>query len=200
MWHDEFNSYDIKQRYTVRAIHSVKNRLGCEQIKGLWDKTHGVCILHEFIAGSGHADGWTAPVRGAFFYWYVGPVFDERGERFGGAIGAQRIETDPEYPDHPLLLPNVDSGIFYKESHMGKHESVDDFYQRIKKSALVAASDTLLGKASEHDMIYYNEKGETYCVAESIRDDVGYPPCGGCCPCPTDMHKREPFKYRRGGP
>lgn len=184
-------------RYNIRSIHSVKNRSGCERVMGSWDPLNETCVIHEF-ADRGFAHGWTAPVRGAYFYWYVGSLFDYDNREYpGAAIGAVRIEHDPEYPEHPLMIPTEDSGIFYKELEMRPGEQEDLFYQRIKKAALRAAHDAFMGKASLHDMIYYDKKGNISDTAQSITDDIGYPPCHNCMPCSPELHKPQPFRIGR---
>lgn len=189
-------------RFNVRNIHSVKNRAGCDRVMGSWDSLHDACILHEF-ADRGFAHGWTAPVRGAYFYWYVGPLFDYKNkESFGGAVGAVRIEQDLEYPEHPIIpiKSEGEGGIFYKKiPFIGKKGDVDSqkFYVYVKMQALEAAHDALAGRASEHDMVYYDKTGEIRCTAKSMEDDIGYPPCHGCLPCPPSMNKPKPFKIGR---
>jgi len=185
-------------RYNVRSIHSVKNRSGCERVFGSWEPLHEVCVIHEF-ADRNFAHGWTAPVRGAYFYWFIGSLFNSASykEHYGGVIGAVRIENDLEYPEHPSLVPTSMTGIFYEELIPKKGESMEAYYARVKTSVLHIASDAMKGKAGLHDMVYYTQKGDISHTAASMQDDIGYPPCPGCMPYAPEKLKPAPFQIRR---
>lgn len=172
----------------IRNISTLNSIIGCKKYNGRWDKRFNVCVLSETEDRS-DLFGWTGPIRGAYFWWHLGDG-KTRGE-----IGGRRINECDIYPQYPCIDPY---GIYHKEVKRKRGELLEDYYKRIKDEALTVSSDVLKGHAHKHGMIYYNERGEIFFRGpKSMKDQVGYPPCPSCMPCPPSMHEPEGFSFRK---
>jgi len=71
------------------TVPSVENRAGCDLIDGKWFDSYGICVLSD-----GRIQGYTAPVKGVYFYWSKGGKDTEMTE----SVGACHVYGDDYYP------------------------------------------------------------------------------------------------------
>jgi hypothetical protein len=180
----------------IRRTHTVNNRMGCEEFNGKWDKNNNVCVIGEHW-DRGWLQGWTAPIRGAFFYWSVSTDDD-----FPMTIVGQRIKRDEGYPDQPTALAKY-TGIYDEEldlSFLDDDDTIFEAYKKVKDRALKIAREVIEGKdISKYRMQYFGKKGLN-CTAQAPEDFLEYQPggCGCMSYSPSvDFGKPLGFKVRR---
>ena len=69
------------------AAPSIENRAGCSQVNGKWLDNHNICLLSD-----GHIQGYTAPIKGIYFYWSKEPTWEVE------SLGACHVYGDDFYP------------------------------------------------------------------------------------------------------
>jgi len=177
----------------IRRIITLYNPEGCKKIRGKWDNKHHVCILSEIEPDRSQIFGWTAPIRGAYFWWHMGPV-GSRYDEYGGEIGAVSVNSCDFYPESVCTDPN---GIYYENFGYNQKETLNDFYKKIRDKALLIASDVKMGKAGKYDLIYFDETGEVMEKPSSIYDKFEQRPCPACMPVSPSFHRVPGFSFRK---
>ena len=143
----------------IRRIHSVDTLVGCERIGGTWFKKHGICELMDYA--DPYIDiGWTAPVKGAYFWWEVHDLGESTGEEqdYGKLIGHVTgclVKDSHDYPDNVGWCQSI-----YDYEKIFDEKTTISPWEQIRNHCHMVAGDVLKGRGYKHGLAYFTPTGK----------------------------------------
>lgn len=119
-------------------VPSVENLAGCSQIDGKWFDNYGICVLSD-----GRIQGYTAPVKGVYFYWSK-----DSGSDMIESVGACHVYGDDYYP----------KGIGTCRSKIDLNLP-KSYSQNPRKAMMRMASNVMTGKGKAVGIVYTSPRG-----------------------------------------
>jgi hypothetical protein len=126
---------DTSPHVGTNLIPNVVNPTGCKSVNGTW--TDGVCLLKDTPT-----EGYTAPIKGAYFYWNTDGKMIE-------TIGGCHVYGDDYYP----------RGIGTCNSKLIVNMGITREPKRARTAAIRLAKKVIEGKANEYNLTYLNIRG-----------------------------------------
>lgn len=124
----------LKSKIGSDLVPSVETLEGCKQVDGKWLSKYGVCVL------SDGNQGYTAPVKGVYFFWSKKPSWETE------SIGACHVYGDDFYPRGiGTCKSKIDLGLTGE-------------IRNPRLAALQAASNVMHGRGK--NVNYFNPRGE----------------------------------------
>jgi hypothetical protein len=195
---------------------TINTKVGCDNFGGKWDNSYGfgVCLMEDTIEPSIWI-GWTAPIRGLYFYWTLQKSdpdewMDEEMQKeirqkggdpkdysFDGEVMGCIVKDNPGYPNDPhpcrsAMVGGPDDWYFETDMPFGR------MAEHYKGYALNMARDIMLKEDRESwkDFDYYDRGGRKlkgyHHDATPVERSSGY----GDVEAPTHSGKT-PFRIRR---
>jgi hypothetical protein len=194
---------------------TINTKVGCDTFGGRWNEDYGfgACLLHDTMDDDIWI-GWTAPIRGLYFYWmlqkydpdewmdeelkreYRANGKDPKDYSFDGEVMGCIVKDNPDYPNDPhpcrqTMVGGPDD--WYFEGDM----PFDRMAEHYKGYALSMARDIMMksDQDSQKEYNYYDRGGRKlkgfHPDAIPVEKSSGY----GDVEAPTYSGRR-PFKIR----
>lgn len=148
----EIKIRQIPVQHGTFLVPSYETPEACNSIGGKMEK--GVCILVD-----GPDGGWTAPIKGSYFAWGVGDMYEATGDdkwkgKFMPDTMGCLVADSSVYPMFAGMCSPIYQGEFYDEK-----ESKEAALQSAKNEVLGIAKDVLKGEASGWGLDYFKPNG-----------------------------------------
>lgn len=132
-------------------VPSIEDAKACENIGGKMEQD--VCILVD-----GPDGGWTAPVKGSYFWWGALDMYEATGDkrfenRFIPDVSSCLVADSPVYPTFAGMCSP-----FY-QSEFDEVEGKEEAMELAKDEALWIAKDVLAGDAKYWGLDYFKPTG-----------------------------------------
>ena len=128
-------------------VPSIENREGCDKFNGKWLNDYGICLFFD-----GRKHGYTAPIKGAYFFWSRDPTWELE------SAGGCHVYGDDHYPRG--------IGTCRSKIQIKYPKGLRD----PRRAVLKIASDVMKGKGRAHGLVYTSPNGRI--VGSNARNAV----------------------------